>query len=324
VQLIHRLSRALAAAALLAPAALADAPRPASVLVYPAVSSKAGTFTMVAVTNTSLSTSTQALFRYVERVPDPSSPFKAHDCVELYRSEHLTPADTVSVLTACHAGLDREGYLLVSAKDPNTGQNVAHDRLVGSALIVTVGGGGAFSYSYTPAPFEAVGPEGSPTDADFDGRLDFDGVEYEMLPDYLHLDSFLGNVNSRIAMLSLSGDRNATVSVQILAWNDDEFALSATLGFRCWFQVPLTDVAVAFSNNFLANNTPDDEAEVDLDCDNLNDLESGWARFDASFASGPFGSIPNPPLLGVITGGVSSIEGGRLIWGSQELSTGEF
>jgi len=241
----------------------------------------------------------------------------------LYRAEVLTPADTVTVATNCHAGSSaKEGYVVVTAKNPQTGTSWSFNHLVGSEMVIDFASGHA--YSILPVPLRAIGPEGSSTEADFDGRLDFNAAEYEQLPDSLNLDSYIGVADPHLALLNMSGDRNALVHVNIAAWNDNEFPLSAQVTFRCWFNQPLSKISTSFTESFLRNNTPNDPSEVDIDCNNMDAFETGWARIDASVATGSFGNKVNPPLLGAMCGGAGSYEGGRLLWGSNALSNGEF
>ncbi len=311
--------------AALAPFASADEPRPGSVLVYPVHHADAKRFTFVSVTNSSLSTPVNAYFCYVSSGLGLVSPTPQGDCVVLDRAELLTPADTVTVLTACHAGAsDNHGYLVVSSRSATSGFTVGHDHLIGSTLVIDLGVGYGGVYSVLPAAFAAVPPDGSPTDLDFDGQLDFDGIEYEQAPDDLFLDSFLGLGGSRLTLLNLSGEKNAVVTVQLFVWNDNERPTSAQFSFQCWFEKSLTDISPVFSENFLKANTPNDPDEVDIDCDGLDDLEAGWARISGSVAFGSFFTVPNPPLLGAVTGGKKTLEGGRLLWGSNARSNGEF
>lgn len=310
---------------LLAGAARADEPRPASVLVFPARHAEAARFTLVSVTNTSPSKSVTALYRWVSSDEAFISGNPARDCAELYRAESLTPNDTVTVLAACHTGsLAEHGYLVVAAKSAQTGQSVGHDFLIGSELVIDMNLGFGGFCSMLPAPFQAVPADGQPTDLDFDGQLDFDGIEYEQLPDDLYIDAFLGNGGSRLSLLNMSGERNAVVSVQLFVWNDAEKATSAQFTFQCWFERALTDISLVFSEGFLLSNTPNAPSEVDVDCDGVHDVESGWARISGISASGSFSATSNPPLLGGLAGGRNTLESGRLLWGSNARSSGSF
>ncbi|HKD99416.1 MAG TPA: hypothetical protein VKE69_00280, partial [Planctomycetota bacterium] len=144
--------------------------------------------------------------------------------------------------------------------------------------------------------------------------------EYEGVPDVLFIDSFIAVANSSLTLLNLTGSVNHTVFVKFDVWNDNEYPMSATKQFRCWFEETLADVAPLFQDSFLRNNTPNDPSELDINCDNLNDFETGWARIDGIVASCGAESIPDPALLGALSAGPAgpSIEGGRLLWESKE------
>ncbi len=298
--------------------AWADGLRPASALVYPIYISDPNFLTLVSVTNTSTAQTTRAVFSYVDAVQDPQNPLLPTDCRNYYRAETLTPADTITVLTRCHVAAQARGYLVVKAQDPQ-GTTWSHNHLVGSSLILNLGTGSLASH--LPVPFESVLPEGTATDVDLDGRADFDGTEYEAFPADLQMDSFLAVANSRLTLAHLSQDHHAKVLVQLLIWNDNEFPLSAQFNFRCWFEAPLPFLSAAFTQNYLANNTPDDPAEFDVDCDGIGDFETGWARITGVVSTGGFQPRSNPPLLGAMSRG--PLEAGRTLWGSHETVDGE-
>jgi len=324
-----------------APAVVADGRTPGSVLVFPIHRSTftfggaqqvngAPYFTVISVTNTNLMPvtpnnglggSTAAHYEYVN-VFQNSPPF-LDTCSVVDRIEFLTPADTRAVLTNCHNGVlgSQEGYLVVSAQDPN-GFNTpwSHNYLIGSELVIS---GTLGMYALNAIPFDSPLAAGMATDLDQDGQLDFDGNEYEGIPDNLYLDSFLALNASALTLLNLTGGFNHQATVAFDIWNDNEFALSATLLFNCWIEEPLRDISIVFDGLFLANNTPDDASELDLDCDNVNDVETGWARIRGLNASSGVESIPNPALLGALTAGpgemaASNIDGGHLLWESKE------
>jgi hypothetical protein len=303
--------------------ALGDAPQPASVLVFPFHRSDANTLTLLRVTNTatSMAGSTNVLFRYVNAIPNPANPLQPLSCNTIYRTEMLTPADTLVVATTCHnIGGDTQGYVVVSAQDPQGGA-WSHNHLVGSTLVVDLAGGGAFAL--LPTPFQALGAPGSATDLDFNGRLDFNDLEYEALPDDLFGDSFLGPLDQRLVLFNLTGDRTALVTVQMLIWNDNEYPLSAQLNFRCWFQTPLNSVSTVFTESFLRTNTPQDPTEVDLNCDGQANIESGWLKIGGLTAVG-IQTVVNPPMLGALVGGQRGLMSGQSLWGSIATSDGRF
>ncbi len=316
-----KLRSAVALLALAAPLA-ADVPRPGSVLVFP-LHRSGDTFTLISVTNTRTQpgSDVRAVYQYVNATPDPSDPLKALSCSVVYRSEQLTAGDTVSTFTSCHnvSGI-RQGYLVVAAKSATSGLAVSYDHLVGSSLHV--GPTGAL-FSLMPYSLRAATPPGAPTDLDSDGRLDFDGSEYEPLPELLHVDSFAGIADSRLVLLALGPEFNQSVSVKADVYNDNEFPLSVTFSFRCWTDVRLSELSGLFTQLFLSS-TPDDPDEVDMDCDGDGDFETGWMRLDAITASTPFQSTPNPPILGAIVQSQTGLDGGRLLWGDGTNTNGQF
>lgn len=319
--------------------AFADGRKPGSALVYPVQRSgalKTATsfvsppyFTVVSVTNTNLVPKSGATNIHIEYVNAAQStdPFKPLHCSVVDRIEHLTPADTRSFLTACqNPGAFNEGYLVITALDPK-GFLVpwSHDYLIGSELIVN---GMGIIYELNAIPFDSPQPTGSPTDVDNDGQLDFDGFEYEAIPDELYIDVFEPLMSPALSLINLTGGTAFDASVSFSVWNDNEFPLSSTLTFRCWFDTRLTDISLVFSESFLANNTPDDPSEIDTDCDGVGDIESGWARIRGLVASSTAESIQNPALLGAVTAPkmpMFQMGGGRLLWESAALQgNGDF
>jgi hypothetical protein len=303
---------------------------PGSVLVYPVHRSGSGYFTIVSVTNVDTTPATPISrggatgvhFQYVNSVPNPADPFAPLGCAVFDRHEYLTPADTMSVLTSCHNATTpggQTGYLVVSAEDPNR-FNVpwSHNRLVGSEIVMSASG---YVYQLDAFPICAVGAAGQPTDADQDGRLDFDDIEYGSLPDVLIIDSFVALGGSQLALLNLTGDFADRNTVFFAVWNDNEFPLSTTLTFSCWFDEPLTNVSPLFSDTFLRALGANDPRELDVTCDGVGDLETGWAIVESIGVELP-GGLPltgDGALLGSITAGPHTLLGnGELLWESQE------
>lgn len=294
------------------PAARPEAPEPASVLVFPLHDSRA-LLTVVRVTNTETAPggAVRASYRYVNVTPS-GDPLQPRRTSLVYRTESLSPGDTLSVLSACHDVAGASGFLVVSAQHPTAGYAIAHDHLVGSTLVVHPEGS---AYTLSPYPFRAVLPEGSPTDVDLDGRLDFDGTEYETLPKLLFADSFLAVSRARLVLLHLTPSLDDDVAVKLDIQNDNEFPLSLTFAFRCWFELPLDRLTGIFSQAFLVS-TPHEPAELDVNCDGLGELETGWFRVRPLLSNGVGGSRLDPPVLGALTAGPLDVEGGRLLWGS--------
>ncbi len=319
-------------AATLAPAALADGRNPGSVLVYPVQRSGPQFFTVVSVTNTNLMPatpmtfggSTLVHFEYANTVANPADPCVPLNCVIFDRVEFLTPADTLSVLTSCHNAVSpngQAGYLVVSAQDP-TMFDVAwsFDFLIGSELVVNASGG---MYSLNAIPFTAVPAALAATDVDLEGDLDFDGVEYEGIADQLYIDSFLAIDGSQLSLINLTGGPRDLNTLQFDIWNDNEFPLSTTKTFACWFDLPLTQVSPLFAAAFLAG-VPNDPGELDLTCNGLGNIETGWARIESVDVSTQGGNFiaADGAILGAITAGpmMQMIDGGHLLWESPDVA----
>jgi len=316
-------------AAATSPTVWADGLNPGSVLIYPiqrTASFQAGgpIFSLIAVTNVNLlpvtpqnglGGSTNIHYEYVNTLRTELDTKLPYDCVVVDRIELLTPADTRSVITNCHnATIGAEGYLVISAQDPNQ-FNVpwSHNYLIGSELVVN---GNGLTYYVNAIPFESPLADGSPTDIDADGQLDFDGMEYEGVPEHLYLDTFTGMFNASIALINLSGGFQFTADVKFDVWNDNEFALSATTAFKCWMEEELGNISVVFLDSFLRNNTPHDPSELDLTCTG-GTIEVGWARIRGLTARSTVESYPNPALLGAYAKAQFRI-GGRRMWETPE------
>ncbi len=332
--------------AAIAPASAADGLNPGSVLIYPIHRSgmqvapppgdataivQGPFFSVIAVTNTNLvpatpinglGGSTNIHWEYVNTVFNQQLGSNFPDCVVQDRTEFLTPGDTRVVLTNCHnPSFGQEGYVVVSARDPNLFSTAwSHNFLVGSEFVLKAN----LLYHVNAIPFEAIDPAGTATDHDLDDQLDFDGVEYEPIPDHLFLDFFVDAFDSSIVLINMSGGFAFTAVVQFDIFNDNEQALSATLSFRCWIEKRLRQISLVFSQGFLAANTLHNPAEFDIDCDNIGDLETGWARIRGLTNSSSVESYSNPALLGAHTKDRNTA-GGRRLWESTAKQTnGDF
>jgi hypothetical protein len=296
-------------------------------------------FTIVSVTNTdtqpafpgSLGGSTNVHYEYVNVTANPANPFLPLACNIFDRVEFLTPADTLSVLTNCHNAIapgGQSGYLMVSAQDPTQfAVDWSHNDLIGSELVVN-GSGGMYEVAMislvSPVPDGESTNLADPSSGLTNGALDFNGQEYAALPDVVSIDSFVALAGSRLALANLTGGLSARNTLAIQAWNDNEFPLSATRTFACWFDEPLSLVSPLFTQAFLAQNTPDDPDELDVDCNGTGDLETAWAHIDSIDVSYPFGGqiASDGVVLGAVTSGPGSlINGGTLLWESVETQT---
>jgi hypothetical protein len=328
--------RCVAAATLLfglAPDAIADGRNPGSLLIYPVHRSGGieGTlaFTIVCVTNIntqpqtpfSWGGSTVAHFQYFNVVPNANDPFTPTNCVEFNAHPFLTPADTLCVLTSCHNAVPggnkvTEGYLVVKAEDPSNFNTAwSFNYLIGSEIVINASGA---MYGVNAIPFYSPQPMGQPTDVNGNRRCELDDVEYEAAPDLLYMPSFLAVNDSQLALINLTGDARDRNLVFFSIWNDMEVPTSASRQFSCWFDQPLSVVAPAFGAAFLALR-PNDPYELDIDCDNVDDFETGWAIID-SLDVETVGGLPvsnDGVILGSLTAGIyTAIGSGDLLWES--------
>jgi hypothetical protein len=300
---------------------------PGSVLVYPIVRSallESAVFTVVSVTNTARGgdCETDVHFEYVN-VGKPLTPFLFADCTISDRVETLTPADTLSVLTSCHNGtFGSEGYLVVSAMDPDLLDTYwSFNHLIGSEQVVSAGGG---MYGLNAMPFQACVPEKTNTDLDGDGRRDFDGREYNEIADELYIDSFIGAIPGDIVMISLTGPQYLT-QVDFVIYNDDEFQLSGQFMFACWTRTPLPVVSGYFSGAGLST-TVTDSRELDLDCDGVENVNTGWSIVRARRAlSITSPQIDDPAILAALANDQAPFMNARWLWSSVEKqANGQF
>ncbi|MEZ5978434.1 MAG: hypothetical protein R3F34_09470 [Planctomycetota bacterium] len=318
MRLITTASLALLGVAALAPSALADGREPGSVLVYPVHRSELfnpAVFNVVNVTNTNRNGNgeTDIHFQYVNVTATPGG-FLFANCTIADRVETLTPADTLSVLTSCHNGaFGSEGYLVVSAMDPVLVDTYwSFNWLIGSEQIVSAGGG---IYSLNAIPFRSPQANFADTDLDQDGRRDFDGQEYETIPDELYIDSYIGAIAGNIVLISLTGPEFLT-HVEFIVFNDDEFQLSAQYDFACWANTPLSTISGYFTALGLAT-TPDDPTELDINCDQIQEFDTGWAIVRPTFSlSITSPNITNPAVLGALTNDAAPFMNARLMWES--------
>ena len=322
-------------AALFASTSNADGRTPGSVLVYPVQRSLGGAFpvqtppqfTILNVTNTNLTPavgvsiggSTNIMFEYVNVMYDPlpfANRLKPAMCWIVDIVEFLTPADTYSVLTQCHNnGTGQEGYVVVTAQDPALFKSAwSFNYLIGSELVITPAGG---VYQIDALPFDSLQAEGAATDVDGDSQLDFDGIEYEGIADELYIDSVLAVTSNSLALINLTGGTEFYATIKFDAWNNDEYPMSCTKQFKCWFEVPLFALDTIFTPGYLFNNTPSALDELDINCDGIADLDTFWARIRGIVASSSVESIPDPAILGALTSGrVAGFEGGKSLWES--------
>jgi hypothetical protein len=296
------------------------------VLIFP-VQDSTNAITGICVTNTNLqpvSGDTNAHYEYANVIPNPNDPFKPLNCIVFDRVEYLTPADTLCVVTDCHNPGSQKGYLVVSAEDPDLFDTPwKFDYLVGTEVVLNASGG-IYGLDAISLKAGAALAEKAATDADLDGQLDFDDVEYEGTPDTLILSSFIAAADSQLALINLTGGPVAVNTVLIRAWNDDEFPLSATVRFCCWFNEQLKVVSPLFDEFYLRNNTPNNPFEMDFNCDNNDDSETGWALIDSILVQEAGGAVieADGAMLGALTaGGQTFVDYGVLLGESDATQT---
>jgi hypothetical protein len=281
-------------------------------------------FTVLCVTNTnatpqnpqSFGGSTNIRFDYYNVTPNPGDPFHPLRCQIFDRVERLTPADTLCVLTKCHnpfpLGVNLEGFVVVAAENPNRAAEAwTHNLLIGGSMLFA-GSGAAFQLS--PWAFRGLTGPGNRTDLNNNAQRDLDGYEYELAPNSLCLDSFIAATNQQLAIADLGGRPRNLHTLYFSVWNDNEFALSTTLEFNCWFDQPLTAISTLFTDNFLRG-TRHDPNELDLNCDQRGDVETGWFIVESAIVREPGGRALGPGrFIGAITGGPASCAIGKLLW----------
>ncbi|MBI1853083.1 MAG: hypothetical protein HYR85_22325 [Planctomycetes bacterium] len=269
--------------------------QPGSIMIYPLFDSSPGRGTLITVTNINESRLTCQQngpngFRQGD-VRIHYTYINGEDWNEFDTDEDLTPGDTLTVFADQHNPEQEMGFLWVEARDPESGEAIDFDYLIGSAIIVDTGVD--FLWSYTPYAFRGL-PAGDPgpdvdgcgrelTDLDADQCADFDGAEYDYFPDVLYIDNFFGEsatFSNELTLMSASFDPNSSVSVRLGIWNNNETRFSRSFTFQCWTRIALSDV----TNVVLATNLRGaDELPF-----NAGFIQTGWVSIDAE-----------APLLGV-------------------------
>jgi len=299
--------------------------QPGSVLIFPLYNSTQGNNTVLTVTNLN------------EDENSCGNGFRQGD-VELHyvyysetwqesdTDEQLTPADTLTVLARGHNPNFEMGFLVVEARDPETGLAIDFDFLIGSAIIVN--SEFDFEWAYTPYVFEALpgrfergltddacgrlflDPAGDPDEL----TMDFDGRELSAFPDTLYLDHFFGEGtpagrpavsfgNTLYLMSSSPGGLGNSTNVALVGWNNNEKRFSRSFSFDCYYFSSLGEITNAVSQTNL---------DVDSDDSELLGVEYGWLRLTAT--NGP---ESGHALLGVYTDAATI--GGDVFTSGREL-----
>jgi len=300
---------AICLAALASLAAAQNNP-PGSLLLFPEFDNRAGEVNLVTVTNTSTSSvggTIDVEFVYIGRRVNNDIEIS---CSEFNRTERLTPGDTLSLLTRYHNPELEQGYLYVFAKDPETGEPVVFNHLVGSGLhISTIS---VLDFSTNSATFRGVGSSDgaeaadfTPTDIDGDGIRDLNGLEYQQVADEIIIPRFFGQnffVQSELYLVSLAPSGFET-TLDFLIYNDNEEVFSAEHSFTCWDKVPLLEISGVFDNLFLRLYTDNDPDEVI----GFRGVETGWIHIDGGLASSTAQSISDPAFFAFLAEGLITL-----------------
>jgi hypothetical protein len=223
-------------------------------------------------------------------------------CVEFDRTETLTANDTLTLLTRAHNPESAQGFCYVYAVD-SSGAPVAFDHLIGQALVVD--GIEAFDYSINAVDYRAAVAEGELTDADGDGIIDLDGVEYEMTAGEILIPRFFGQsdggaditpFDSELLMIGLTGGNQFRTTADFLVYNDNEEVFSAEHAFDCWTRVPLTEISGVFTNAFLRDSTDHSGVEPI----GFPQYETGWMRINGGIASSVNTTFADPAIYAVL------------------------
>ncbi len=288
----------------LASAAIADGRNPGSLLLFPEFDSRTMNVTLLTVTNTNsdftptagggFNGSVRVEFIYIGKYAPGGSELS---CLETNREHLLTPNDTLTLLTYAHNPQHEQGFVYVFAKNPQTGQAIVFNHLIGNA--VTLNGLWSLDYSMNPVSFLGIGSgAGTTTDVDGDGIRDLDGAEYENVTDEVYIPRFLGqggSFNSELILVGLAGGRAFETIVNFWIYNDNEEAFSAQYLFRCWARVPLGSINGAFNTSFLVN-TNQNQNEI-LGASNY---ESGWFKVYGATAFSSAEQIVDPAIYAVL------------------------
>lgn len=295
--MIHRiLATGLTLAGFASAVLASDGRNPGSLLLYPEFDNRAGVVTVVTVTNVDVdeqSDPIDAHFFYIGKYDDEGTQI---ECLEFNRTETLTPADTITLITNFHNPNHEQGYLYVVAENVTTGNPIKHNYLVGN--VMTVDGLEVFEYSVNPVSYLGM-TDNATTDLDGDGLRDLDNMEYSANPEEILIPRFLGQGQayfSELILIGLTGGTAFATTVDFLIFNDNEEMFSSEYTFTCWDRVPLADISFIFENDFLRDWTLHDPAEL-LGAPHV---ETGWIHLKGAIANSSNSSIDDPAIYAVL------------------------
>ncbi|HIG12390.1 MAG: hypothetical protein ABGY71_03065 [bacterium] len=296
--MIHRnIATALVLAGLAGSALASDGRNAGSLLLYPEFDNRTGAITVVTVTNADLKVGASDIgveFIYIGKFGRNGQDL---GCGEQNRSEIMTPADTITLLTNIHNPNQSQGYLYVFTKDTVTPFDpISHNYLTGN--VMTVDGIAVLEYSINPVSYVGL-PNMGTTDLDGDGFRDMDGCEYGANPAEILIPRFLGqggNFQSELIMIALSGGTAFDTTVDFLIFNDNEEIFSSEHTFNCWEQISLLDISGIFDNEFLAMWTNHDPLEMI----GAPTMETGWIHIEGAQANSHNTTIVDPAVYAVL------------------------
>ncbi|MCB9915910.1 MAG: hypothetical protein H6828_12335 [Planctomycetes bacterium] len=296
--MIHRIiATGLVLASVAGPALASDGRNAGSLLLYPEFDNRHGTVTVLTVTNVDVDETSNPIeveFVYIGKYSQ-----SGHDigCLEFNRTEVLTPADTITLITNFHNPEQEQGYVYAFAKDPSSHVAVTHNYLTGN--VMTVEGLEAFEYSVNPVSYRGHTNPGTATDLDGDGILDMSGCEYTGNPAEILIPRFLGQggmFNSELIMIGLTGGTAFDTTLDFLIFNDNEEIFSSEHTFHCWERRHLLEISGIFHNAFLADWTNDDPLEML----GAPYIETGWIHIEGALANSSNTTIFDPAVYCVL------------------------
>ena len=279
---------------------------PGSLLIFPEYDSRPGSYTFLTVTNLHSTESIRVHFNYVS----------GDTCMKSDALETMTPRDTVTFFSTTQSPTPGRGYCYAYARGMSTSTPIDFDYLI--ATQITLDGMTGSQYQINAMVFEGMTGEGNPTDLDFDGNRDLDGLEYAPAPDRIAIPRFFGQIpgngqpRADLILIGLTGSQFETTA-SLLIYNDNEEVFSSQVSFDCWDRIPLTSISGAFLNSFLLGATNNDPGEIL----GFANFESGWFELNGLVASSTSTSISQPAMLATM------IEVGRLSSASLPFTVGE-
>ncbi len=274
--------------------------QPASALVYPYFDSTPNMGTLITITNVNKDRHSCGNDFHVGDISVLYTYFgldtRRDFCREFNIDEFFTPGDTLTVFADQHNPEMELGWLWAEARDPESGEAIDFDYLIGSAIVVDTGTD--FLFQYLPYGFrshidENAGPEQPPDEdtdacdrfftdvAEFNGLADFNGEEYDFWPLVLYLDEFFQEggtnpaFNNRLAIASCDidpfDDEDTGTVVDVGIFNNREARFSSGFDFECFFLAELNEISLIVRN---LRGDPDE-----LVTDGGRSIQAGWIEF---------------------------------------------